>query len=70
MKPGGHGYDPGLRSAGRYSRERALEICRNALPTAGHIGRISEIPVRLSDMTEMLKGGFVPACVMGELPNR
>lgn len=63
-KAGRWGYDPGLRSAGRFSRDEALRICRDALPTAMHLGRISEIPVRLSDMIEMLEGQMIPGCVM------
>jgi hypothetical protein len=64
-KPGGYGYDPGLRSAGRFTRAQAIEICRNALPTAARVRAISEIPVRLADVNEMLEGQMVPGCVMG-----
>jgi hypothetical protein len=63
-KPGGRGYSPGLQSAGRFSREQAIKICRQALPTSAHIKLIAEVPVRLCDVNEMLEGGLVPACVM------
>ena len=63
--PGGFGYAPDLRSAGRFTRAQALKICRDALPTAAHIGMISEIPVRLADMSKMLEQQIIPACVMG-----
>jgi hypothetical protein len=62
---GGWGYSPDLRRAGRYSREHALDICREAMPTAAHIGLISEIPVRLADVEEFLSGQKVPAAIMG-----
>lgn len=52
---GGWGYSPGLTNAGRYSREEALRLCRDAICTADHIGIISEIPVRLCDVEEFLK---------------
>jgi len=54
-RPGGYGYTAVLLEAGRYSREKALHICRDALPTALHIGMISEIPVRESDLDEVLR---------------
>lgn len=63
-KSGGWGYATGLADAGLFTREEALLICRNALPTAGHLGRISEIPVRLADVEEFIKGAIVPACVV------
>jgi hypothetical protein len=36
--PGRSGYTKGLQTAGRYSRDDALDICRNAIPTAGTSG--------------------------------
>jgi hypothetical protein len=58
------GYTKGLANAGRYSREKALEICRGAIPTANHIGVISEIPVRLIDVEAFLKDQKVlPAAI-------
>lgn len=54
------GYVTDLRSAGRYSRTHAIGICKHALPTADHIGRISEIPVRFADLDEVLAGARVP----------
>jgi len=47
---GERGYVKRVREAGHYSRERALTICSNAWGTAGHIGVISELPVRLADV--------------------
>jgi hypothetical protein len=64
---GSHGYTPGLRDAGRYGRDQALEICRNAIPTAMHIGMISEIPVRLVDVEEFLKDQMVPAAILRDI---
>ena len=63
-KPGGYGYSTGLDGAGRFSRERAIEICRDALMTAAHIGIISEIPVRLDDIADVLRDRPVPAAVV------
>jgi hypothetical protein len=61
----GHcGYATGLREAGRYSRDQAIEICRDAIPTAMHVGTISEIPVRAADVTDFLKGQMVPSALM------
>jgi hypothetical protein len=57
---GGWGYTAGLSAAGHFSREQAIRICRQALPTAMHIGRISEIPVRLADLDEILKDQLIP----------
>jgi hypothetical protein len=61
----GSGYAAGLSDAGFYTRARAIEICRDALPQAAHIGTIAEIPVRLADIGEMLKDQMVPAAVHG-----
>jgi len=58
--PNGYGYTKGLMTAGRYSRDGALDICRGAIPTAGHIGAIAEIPVRLVDVQAFLKDQRVP----------
>lgn len=62
--PGRCGYSPGLIGAGKYSREQALKICRDAIPTAGHLRRISEIPVRFADVSEFTKGAMLPAVIM------
>jgi hypothetical protein len=67
-RPGGWGYTPGLKQAGRFSRAQAIDICKRALPTAMHIHLISEIPVRLADVEEMLKGEMAPAAVMTDEP--
>lgn len=52
--PNERGYVSGLQGAGEYTRDEAILICRRALPTAGHLKRISEIPVRRQDVMEML----------------
>lgn len=54
------GYSQGMREAGRYTREHALEICRKAIPTSMHIGLISEIPVREADVVEFLQDQLIP----------
>ena len=63
-KAGGWGYDPGFLLAGQFTRAEAIEICRKALPTALSIGTISEIPIRLADMTAMLDGQMIPEGVL------
>jgi hypothetical protein len=63
-KPGCHGYTKGLTEAGRFSRGQALGICRDSIPTAMHIGMISEIPVRLADVEEFLAGRAVPNAIL------
>lgn len=59
-KPGGYGYARGIGYAGRFSRDNALRICRDAIPQAGHIGMISEIPVRLTDVSDFIAGQLCP----------
>jgi len=65
-KAGGWGYSAALKSAGHYTRDEALDICKRALPTAMHLGRIAEIPVRLSDMIEFMQGEMIPSVVLEE----
>jgi hypothetical protein len=49
--PGGRGYVRSMRQAGQYSREQALQICRDAiLGTADRLGALPELPVRLADV--------------------
>jgi hypothetical protein len=62
-RPDSRGYSPGLREAGRYTREQAMRICREAVFTSMHVGMISEIPVRACDIADFLKGQMVPAAV-------
>lgn len=62
-KPGSWGYARGLRAAGHFSRQEAIDICRNALPTAMHIGMISEVAVRIDDIATVLKDQMVPTAV-------
>jgi hypothetical protein len=59
-RPGEAGYTRNLAEAGRYSRDRALAICRSAIPTALHIGAVAELPVRLADVDAFLEGERVP----------
>jgi hypothetical protein len=65
-RAGNHGYSTSLPKAGRYPRQEAIDICRRALPTAMHIGMISEIPVRLDDIADMLRDQAVPAAIFKE----
>jgi hypothetical protein len=62
------GYSPGLRGAGRYSRQQAVKICRDSLPDAMYLGHMSEVLVREADLSEVITGGLVPAAVFGEKP--
>ncbi len=57
------GYVRRLRDAGRYSREDALRICRNALGSATGIGMFAELPVREDDVGEFIRGQML----LGEL---
>ena len=58
------GYTPGLAEAGRYSREAAIEICRDAIPSSTNVGTISEIPVKVEDVTDFLKGQMIPGALL------
>lgn len=53
--PGRRGYVPRVEQAGRYSEAAALDICTDAMP--GRLGDepLQEIPVRLEDVTAMLR---------------
>lgn len=53
------GYSRRLDGAGHYTRNEALEICRQAVFTAAHIGMISEIPVRLQDIEDFMRGAHL-----------
>lgn len=59
--PAFRGYVPGLGAAGRYPRNVALGICRQALPTGD---RLAEIPVRLADLEEFMRGAVVPGSAL------
>jgi hypothetical protein len=63
------GYSPALNNAGNYTREEAIGICKRALPTAMHVGLISEIPVRLADVIDVLHDEMVPGVVLGKQDN-
>jgi hypothetical protein len=59
--PGERGYVFAVSKAGRYRRDHAIQICRNALGTAGHLGLLAELPVRLRDVQDFLDGQLIPA---------
>lgn len=63
-KQGSVGYTRSFAGAGHFSRKQALEICRNALPDASHIGHLAEIPVRHRDVATFLAGAAVPSIVL------
>jgi hypothetical protein len=66
---GRFGYAAGLRGAGRFTRARALQICREAIRQAPHVGVISEIPVRADGVDEFLGDAMIPAGIMeGDRP--
>jgi hypothetical protein len=67
-KPHSRGYATGLNGAGFFTREEALMICHAAMPTATHLGRISEIPVRLKDLTDMMGSQRSDAIMIGAYP--
>ena len=54
------GYVKRVSDAGRYTRDEALAICRNALGTAGHMGIFAELPVRLRDVEDFVRGQMIP----------
>jgi hypothetical protein len=62
-RAGARGYSQGLREAGRYTREQAMRICRDAIFTSLHVGMLSEFPVRVTDVTDFLKGQVLPASI-------
>jgi hypothetical protein len=62
--PAERGYYRGLASAGEYSRDHALSICRDAIPSSAHVGAMAEIPVRKLDVDMFLAGRPLPKCVM------
>lgn len=62
-KKGMHGYSYGLDDAQAFSRDEALRICRDSIPDAGHLGIVSELPVRLADVREFLEGALVPEAI-------
>lgn len=59
--PGRMGYVRQVSKAGRFTRDEALAICRQALGTAGHLGMLAEIPVMAADVEAFLAGAMVPA---------
>ena len=62
--PGEMGYVRRVADAGRYTRDHALRICRRALGTAGHLGRFAELPVRLRDVEDFVRGQMIPGRLM------
>lgn len=65
-KGGGWGYTPRLAEAGRYTRQRALDFCREALPSAMHLRppMFAELPVREDDLQAFMAGQFLPEGVL------
>lgn len=62
------GYATGLNDARQFSRALAIRICREALPSSIHEGFMTEIPVRLSDIAEILHQQTVPDAALGAKP--
>jgi hypothetical protein len=58
------GYSKGLQGAGKYDRDTAIQCCKSALPSATHVGMMSEIPVRAADVLEVLTDELIPSNVM------
>lgn len=58
------GYATGLDQAGRYTRQEALDICRDAIPSAMHLSGIAEIPVRLRDIRDFTAGELLPSAIV------
>jgi hypothetical protein len=55
-RPGGRGYTQRISGAGRYTWDRALEICAEAMPgTSTRMGALPELPVRLVDVERMIE---------------
>lgn len=54
----------GLVGAGIYTRQDAIDICRDSIPSAMHCGVIAEIPVRRADLQEFMTGQMIPSQVM------
>jgi hypothetical protein len=63
-KPGRMGYTTGLRGAGRYTRQQAIAICREAIPSASHVGAVAEIPVKMKDVKDVIDGALLPTCIL------
>ena len=62
--PGRRGYSRGILGAGTYSREQALLICRDAIPTSLRLGTVSEVPIRKIDVEDFLRGQLLPPCIL------
>lgn len=52
--PGGNGYVQKISAAGRYTRAAAMQICIRAMPGARREGALPELPVRFSEVAEMV----------------
>lgn len=63
--PGRCGYTPDITKAGHCTREQAIEICRDAIPSSMDIGMPAEIPVASDDMVEMMRGQVFPGGFFG-----
>ena len=55
--PGSRGYRRKFSESGRFSREQALDICRNALFDCLREKKLTELPVRVSRMIAALETG-------------
>jgi hypothetical protein len=62
-RSGGWGYTPNLAEAGRFSREKAIETCRNAIMSSVQVGVVAELPVRVADVDEFLAKQAVPSAI-------
>ena len=58
------GYVKRVSDAGRYTRQQALDICQRALGTAGQMGIFAELPVRLRDVEDFVRGQMIPGRLM------
>ena len=56
-RPNKCGYTLNLPQAGLYTRTEALAICLDARDGLGEGRSLTEVPVRLVDLTEMLEAG-------------
>lgn len=65
-KAGGWGYTTRLAEAGRFNRRQAVDICRDALPSAMQMRppMFAELPVREDDLHAFMEGGMFPAGVL------
>lgn len=58
------GYSKGLLGAGKYTRSQAIQLCRDSIPNAGHVGHCATMPVRFEDVREFTIGALMPSQFM------